>query len=369
MIPSRIRDDLFNRLSAKTMRYVDEVPTSEATGLTAQVYEMVAEEFFINGSITSHSAVPELMAGMWCGGRESMLVEDQLDRATKEAMANVLSRINGCPYCEDMTVSLVHGAGSPELAGRVTEGPTLAEAEPEQEALLRWAEAVANGKWDTPFPLEGDAFPEAVGTVTAFNYIPRFSHVTMAGSPIEEPLGVRGLNRSVARFFGHELGLSLSDELEPGRPLDLLPAPESSVDLAWASGNPRLEQAFSRWIATVDRHAEQAIPTPVRDRVEKRVAEWNGETMPISRSWVDDEVDDLEGSHRDLARFGLLVALSPSQVDDAVVQPVLGDGHQERLVRSLAWAAMTGAQRVASGIAEANPNMIANPPDDTRTGR
>ena len=120
-------------------------------------------------------------------------------------------------------------------------------------------------------------------------------------------------------------------------------------------------------MATVDRHAEQAIPASVRDLVENRVAEWNGETMSISRSWVDDEVGDLDPPHRDLARFGLLVALSPSQVDDAVVQPVLGDGNQERLVRSLAWAAMTGARRVATGIAEANPDMVANTPDVIRT--
>ncbi len=72
---------------------------------------MIAEDFFINGSLTSHSRVPELLAGVWMGGRETILVTDRLGRTTKEAMTAVLSQTNECPYCGDMLVSLVYGAG------------------------------------------------------------------------------------------------------------------------------------------------------------------------------------------------------------------------------------------------------------------
>lgn len=359
MIPSRIRADLFDRLSVQTMRYVDAVPTDEATGLNAQVYEMVAEEFFINGSITSHSAVPELMAAMWCGGREAVLVEDRLDRATKEAISGVLSRVNDCPYCEDMLVSLVHSTGQNDLAERVSEGPTTVETSPDAEPFLEWTVAVANGEWNAPFPFDAEAFPEGVGSLWAFSYINRFSHVVMDGSPIENALGGRGLYRSALRFFGHELDLSLNDEFEPGRALDLVPPAESPADLAWAAGNPRLHEAYSRWIATVERHADRAIPAPVRELVERRVAAWDGETMPMSRTWLDEEVRDLDPIHRDLARFALLVALAPYQVDDAVVKPVLDGGTEARFVRALAWASLTGARRIATGIAEANPELCS----------
>lgn len=361
------------------MRFVDAVPTGEATGLTAEVYRMVAEEFFINGAITSHSAVPELMAGMWCGGRESVLVADRLDRATKEAMSNVLSRRNACPYCEDMTVSLVQAAGERELAGWVSEAtvggdaaadsaPTRSDLPADQRPILEWTEAIAHGEWDTPYPLGAESFPEAVGTVTAFSYIPRFSHVVMDGSPVERPLGVGRLRRSALRLFGHELGLSLAEELEPGRPLDLLPAADPPRDLRWAAGNPRLLRAFSCWTATVDRHAERAVPAPVRRLVEDRVDAWHGEPMPLSRSWVEEEVEGLEPPNRDVARLALLVALSPAQVDESVVEPVLGDDDQPRLVRTLAWAAMTGARRIATGIADANPELSPESPEPPATG-
>lgn len=121
MHPAALRDQVFDRLSVQTMRYVEATPTGTATRLTGQVYAMVREEFFINGSITSHSAVPDLMAAMWCGGREAVLVEDRLERARKEAISAVLSQINDCPYCEDMLVSLVYAAGDDQLAGQVSD--------------------------------------------------------------------------------------------------------------------------------------------------------------------------------------------------------------------------------------------------------
>jgi hypothetical protein len=111
MLPKSFRFWLFETLSLKTMRYVHAIPRRKATGLVAQVYDMIEEDFFINGSLTSRSKVPALMAGIWTAGRESILVDDRLDRTTKEAMNAVLSQVNDCPYCGDMLISLVHAGG------------------------------------------------------------------------------------------------------------------------------------------------------------------------------------------------------------------------------------------------------------------
>ena len=98
MLPEKLRFQLFDNLSVKTMRFVSAVPTKEATGLTKDVYEMIRQDFFKNGSLTSRSKVPELMAAIWTGGREAMLVEDKVDRTMKDAISAVLSQINDCPY-------------------------------------------------------------------------------------------------------------------------------------------------------------------------------------------------------------------------------------------------------------------------------
>ena len=63
MLPRRLREILFEKTSVKTMRYVRAVRAADATGLVKRTYDMIAEDFFINGSLTSHSQVPELLAG------------------------------------------------------------------------------------------------------------------------------------------------------------------------------------------------------------------------------------------------------------------------------------------------------------------
>ena len=58
MLPNTLRFRLFETLSLKTMRYVQAIPRRKATGFAAEVYDMIEEDFFINGSLTSRSKVP-----------------------------------------------------------------------------------------------------------------------------------------------------------------------------------------------------------------------------------------------------------------------------------------------------------------------
>src|SRR5262249_62182675 len=97
MLLTKLRFELIERMSVKTMRYVSAVPRAKANGLVARIYDMIAEDFFINGSLTSHSKVPPLLAGVWTGGRGSILVAGRLDRTAKETMMAGLSRGDRTP--------------------------------------------------------------------------------------------------------------------------------------------------------------------------------------------------------------------------------------------------------------------------------
>jgi hypothetical protein len=53
MLPKIFRFWLFETLSLKTMRYVYAIPRRKATGLVAQVYDMIEEDF----SSMAHSPI------------------------------------------------------------------------------------------------------------------------------------------------------------------------------------------------------------------------------------------------------------------------------------------------------------------------
>jgi len=348
MLPKRVREYLFEKASVKTMRYVNTVPVRSATGLVKRVYDMIAEDFFVNGSLSSHSQVPELFAGTWLGGRELVLVTDRIDRKTKEAMGATLSYINDCPYCADMLVSLVHGSGDHHAAANLLKESEEAISDATLRERLSWVRRITSegvtGHADAPFTAE--ELPEAIGTLFVLNYVNRFSHVVIDGSPVGDLF-----KNSALRLFGYELRETTERKIIAGRALDLLPSAPIPDDMQWARPNPRIAQALARWGAAVERESVHVISQDVRDLVQSRLKTWCGEAMPLSRSWVDQEIEGLNGKDYHVAKLVLVVAKASWQFDDSLVQAVMRHiPDEEHLIRALAYAAFSAARRLAAYI-------------------
>jgi len=351
MLPKIMRDALFDRMSVKTMRYVKPVPTRKSDGLVRRVYDMVRRDFFINGSITGHSKVPELLAGFWTGGRESLLVTDRLERATKEAMGGTLSYLNDCPYCADMFVSLVHGAGDGQTATDIMLGNEEAIKDDITRQRLLWVRDATlrneEGIIDPPF--DTDQLPEAIATLFMASYVNRFSHVVMDGSPVEPLFGSQKVKDLMLRTFGVELHVTTHQRLTPGDAIDLLDPAPLPGDFWWARENPRIADTFARWAGAIDRQTPLAVTPEVRVRVEESLGQWNGDRMPLSRAWVNEETEGLLGEDRAVARLALIMGKASYQFDDTLVQDLLAFGVDEpMLIRILAWASFLGARRLAS---------------------
>jgi len=354
MLPSKLRYWLFDHMSVKTMRYVSAVPTRQAEGLTRQVYDMIRQDFFKNGSLTSRSRVPELMAAIWTGGRESMLVEDKVDRTTKDAICAVLSQVNDCPYCEDMLVSLVHAGGAHEAANDILAQNDLPSADAVLRSRLEWVRSIATPGADaiSPAPFTAEQLPEVFGTLMAMSDINRFSHVVMEESPVSAPFGLQAIKAGALRLFGVELEVTRHKPLKPGRAIPLLPSAPLPDDMPWAKANPRVADALSRWTAAVEREAASVISPEVKRAVEASLRNWRGEQMPLSRSWVDRDVDGLHGADQAIARLAIVLTKAPYQVDEKMAGAVLHDNPDEaRFVRILAWASFIGARRFIEVLA------------------
>ena len=91
----------------------------------------------------------------------------------------------------------------------------------------------------------------------------------------------------------------------------------------------------------------------VKACVEHSLDNWLGERMPISRHWVEQEVESLNGEDRAVARLALVLAKASYQLDQGLVSDVLGHGPDEpRFIRILAWASFSAARRFAQLVAE-----------------
>ncbi len=362
LLPKKLRFWLFDTLSVKTMRYLEAVPRHKANGVVEEVYTQIAEDFFINGSLSSRSGVPELFAAIWTGGRETVLVDDKLDRTTKEALTATLSSINDCPYCGDMLVSLVHAADRHDDAARILNETEETITDLLLRERLLWVRSVATPGAAPPSstPFNRAQLPEVIGSIMAMSDINRFSHVVMDGSPVNAPYGLQAIKAFALRLFGGELRATHKRPLAPGRALHLLPEAKLPDDMQWAGANPRIASAVSRWAAAVERESGNIIPERTRQVVNDSLKHWQGEQMPISRSWVDQEVEGLEGNARAIARLALVIAKASYQSDDKLVADVLEHNpEQEQFLRILAWITFTAARYVAARVARLSDNTSA----------
>ena len=363
LLPKLLRYRLFDSLSVKTMRYVTTIPRHKASGIVAEIYNQISDDFFVNGSLSSRSQVPELFPGVWCGGRETVLVDDKIDRTTKEAMLAALSSINDCPYCGDMLVALVHAGDQHEDAEHILANEETLIDDPLLRERLQWVKAMTTPGAQIPvsIPFTEQELPEAIGAIMAMSDINRFSHIVMDGSPVNAPMGMNRIKSLALRTFGGELRDNHSKPLKPGRALNLLPPAPLPKDMVWAKPNPRIADAISRWAAVTEDQAKGIIPPAVKDCVALSLSQWQGEQMPLSRHWVESELGGLSGQDRAIARLALLLAKSSYQIDEDVVREVLDAGDQKRFVRILAWCTFTTSRYLASRIAR-HAQLALEPP-------
>lgn len=284
LLPETTRLRLFDKLSVKTMRYVSAVPYAEATGPLKEMYEQINRDFFINGSLTARSKVMPLFAAAWVIGREAILVTDELDRTTKEAIAAVLSSINDCPYCGEMLVSLVHAGERSDDAMKILDRAEEAIEDPQLKARLAWVKAMVRADETIPtMPFSTRQLPEVLASIMAMGDINRFSHIVMAGSPVKVPFGAQGLRKAALKVFGNELKPNHRKALSKGTSLRYLPAAALPADLGWTSSNPRIAQAVARWVAITEKETAELITSEVKQRIRANLQAWDGKPMPMGR--------------------------------------------------------------------------------------
>ena len=274
MLPPTLKNTVFDKVSGITMRkFFHPVALNQAEGLLKSVLQQSQRDFFINGTITSHTAVPELMAGMWVAGREIALVDGHLPAWLKKAMGAALSEVNQCPYCEDMLLSLTLGAREENVAHALqTNNLTLIDDELTHKRM-EWVKASAK-KFAAeltapPFTLE--QMPEALGNVIVFGYTNRISDFTLNGSPVPQ-LG----KRLFLKFFGGELQESAALRLTPGLGLELLPESLEQTDLYWARPNSLVADSLARWSQVLDEQIRYVLSEKAIQLIRDNLLRWEG---------------------------------------------------------------------------------------------
>jgi AhpD family alkylhydroperoxidase len=327
-----------------TYRFFTPARASAATGLTAEVYRQLRDEF-IGPAPTFQvlSAVPDLLAPTWALMREALLA-DVTSRIDREVVASAVSRANRCRFCVDAHVMLLHALREHALAEVIAVGDT-----PPQERhaeLIRWAEASRTPRstaWTSPYG------PEVTGTLLAFHFINR-----VVSALLTPDLLPGGLQRSpLVRSLGGRLySRTARERREPGRSLALL-GDATAAPAAWAGNSPvgvayaSLKNAAAAGGELLSDVARQTVTATVR---------WEDGRHPAEpAAWAAELVADLPYADRAGTRIALLAAFAPSAVSaDDVARWRLAHPSDADLVRLVAYGAIAATENIARALAPAH---------------
>jgi AhpD family alkylhydroperoxidase len=302
-----------------------------------------------------HAPTPEVLAGVWMACRECELV-GRVPRASKEAVATAVSRLNQCPYCVDAHAVMLHAVESHAAAEQLRTGRDAGSLDPALRELVAWATATRTP--DAPIlrapPFSAAEAPEIVGMAVFYHYINRMVSVLLGPSPVPQvPAPMLG---PAARMAGWWFSLAAKRPKQPGAALEFLPAAALPADMAWAAGVPTIADAFARFAAAVELAGARVLPEPVRQLARREIAAWQGAAPGLGRAWLDAPLADLAPDLRPAGRLVLLTALAPYQVDAPTVAAFQqGQPDDATLIGALAWASLTTARRIGTWLTPVVP--------------
>ena len=317
-----------------TYRFFTPARTAAATGVTAEVYRQLRDDFL--GPLPTFRAlspVPEaLLAGDAC-------------RVDREVVASAVSRANRCAFCVDAHVTLLYALGERELAEVIARRE--APPEPRHAELIGWAVASRSPRsagWTSRYG------PEVTGTLLAFHFINRI--VSALLDPDLLPGGLQRL--PLVRSAGGRLyARTARAPREPGRSLPLL-GDSHPASPAWAGDSP-VGVAYAS-LSDVATQGGTLLSEAARRTVTATVRWEDGRHPARPAEWVTELVRDLSGADRAGARIALLAAFAPGAIGPGdVASWRLHHPADAELVRLVAYGAITATDHIARALAPARP--------------
>ncbi len=335
------------------IRYIKPVSIRSPQGLTGRVYRQISEEFGVLGEpLTLHSPLPELLAGVWCSFRESVL-SGIVTRKYKEIVAVAVSQLNQCPYCIDAHTIMLRATSSHEAAFALQFEQDDPIADPRMRALIAWARATrspGSRVLSTP-PFTRQEGPEIIGTALWIHYINRMVKAFLGRHLLPISSNRFGLRSLSERMGGLFFAGVVKRQLQPGTSLDLMRPAPLQPDLTWAASSPTVSKAFAGLAAAAEEAGSAHLSSEVRACVSHQLETWSGADPGLGCNWLAGPLGSLTAADQAAGRLAMLTALAPDRLGEDVVREYRKtNGSDAALLGAVAWSSFAVARRIGTWL-------------------
>jgi len=339
---------IFRHLTPLSIRWLPAPDIERASGLVAEVYRQLDEEFMTVPPVTLHHLNSQLMAGVWSACRESLVAGP--DRALKELIAVAVSQSNRCPYCVQAHSSMLQGANDRQAFDAVSSGE---RANDDLSNLAAWASATGRkaALASVPPPFTKRQAPAFMATAVLFHYINRMVNIFLDDTmmPVVGKVPVIG-DPAFRLFSSVTSGRIVRIDAKPGVFLTGSPAMKLPEEFGWAADDPAVAGGLLRFADAV-RAIADSVDSGVQSLVKRHVVAWEGEPPGIDKGWLEDAVRTLPKKLKPQARLALLAAMASWAVDSGEIASCRRAGLDDlALLETAAWGAYLATERIASWL-------------------
>lgn len=323
----------------KRVRYIGPLHYDGVDELSQRVFEQMSREFGVVTPITMHLGRPRLMSAVWGITRES-LVAASGSRSLRERIATAVSQSNVCPFCVNVHSGMLEATGQSSVA-------------PERGEVLQWAGATLDpdSPWVRSPPFSREEAPSFIGTAVGFHYVNRMVNVFLEESPLPLPSGLKWLKGAADRFASATLlKRMVHRSAQPGEHvLDPGPA-ELPAAFSWATSNQAIRDAFAIFASVMENETATSLDPRVREVVQQRVSDWQGESMPLDDEWLHHALAPLAAALHAEARLVLLTALASYRVTKEHVAALAEHRPRADVLDVTSYGAYLAAKQVSSWL-------------------
>lgn len=331
------------------IKFIDSIKPSEATGVVKEVYDQLKSEMGdVVEPISMHALIPDLLTGIWGILRETVLVEDEVERKVKEAVGAAVSSSNECPYCVDAHTIMILGLKDKLVADAIVKKDLNLIKNDKVREIVNWSFNTKNFKSmavnNPPFP--STHAPEIIGTAVFFHYLNRMVTIFLGSTIL--PLNINFLKGIMKSMAAKMFSGVLAQKKEAGK------VENSSSEikaLYWAQSNARLEHVFSYFFRVVSHLGKKSIPEEVREFMKDQIINWDGGDLLNTRD-LDTIVSVITPRNQPLARMLYLTAFSPHRIQEYHFEEfkLFYNGKDDHILSALSWASWISAVKIGDRL-------------------
>lgn len=277
------------------------------------------------------------MAGVWSLVRETMIVNSNVDRLTKEEVAGGVSKSNQCPYCVEAHIKMSGG-----------------RTDKDRKNIYEWSKNhySPNSKLIVDPPFSADEAPEIIGTALTFHYINRMVSVFVTDYPLPLPRFFSFLKPTLSSFFRLTAAKNITGvNVNPGISLKRIPDAILPGEFSWAQSNADISDSFAGFDALISMIGEKHISLDIRKTILTFLGNWNGDIQEIGNQWLEEEISNIDNEKKALARLILLASIQAYKITEQHINELRKQGYKdEQIIAATSWGSWQATKRISSWL-------------------